>query len=104
MISRGSQITNIRNNTIHVVDDIEVINGEKLIFTEDTKCFPYHECEIVQKPRTDLTNITKTLIDNLKHSELDLGEWTPREFIPKPKIRKNFLSRFWDKILYTFTY
>jgi hypothetical protein len=104
MISRGSQITNVRNNTTHIVDDIEVINGEKLIFTEDTKCFPYHECELVQNSSIEYTNFTKTLIDNLKHSELDLGEWTPREFIPKPKIKKNFLKRIWDKILYTFTY
>jgi hypothetical protein len=104
MISRGSQITNVRNNTTHIVDDIEVINGEKLIFTEDTKCFPYHECELVQNSSIEYTNFTKNLIDNLKHSELDLGEWTPPPFVPIPKIKKNFLKRIWDKILYTFTY
>lgn len=104
MITKGCQITNVINNTIHIVDDIEVINGQKLIFTEDMKCFPYHECELIQSSSMELANVTKTLIDNLKKSELDLGEWTPREFIPKPKKRKNLLFRFWDRIIYTFTY
>jgi hypothetical protein len=43
MIRRGTQIINEKTNTIHIVDEIEVINNETLVFTQDVKCFPLSE-------------------------------------------------------------
>jgi len=43
MISHGTQIINEKTNTIHIVDEIEVINNETLVFTQDVKCFPLSE-------------------------------------------------------------
>lgn len=43
MITHGTQIINEKTNTIHIVDEIEVINNETLVFTHDVKCFPLSE-------------------------------------------------------------
>ena len=45
MIGYGTQIINKKTDTIHIVDEIEVINNETLVFTQDVKCFPLSEVE-----------------------------------------------------------
>jgi hypothetical protein len=84
MISHGTRIINKKTNTTHVVDGIEVINGESLVFTKDIKCFPISEVrriesQNIQLSYSDSKNIigfTNSLIQVL-HYDLPLVEKKP---------------------------
>jgi hypothetical protein len=57
MISHGTQIINEKTNTIHIVDEVEVINNETLVFTQDVKCFPLSE--VKRYPKSGQKTIEK---------------------------------------------
>lgn len=108
MISKGSKVINIKTNKLHVVEEIEIINGETLIFTTDISCFPIDFCQEVieesifirnseyQNKEPKVLNLLQTL-----HMVIDISEFPS---IPYVHEEKNLISKIWDKIIYTFTY
>jgi hypothetical protein len=106
MILKGSEIVDIRYNTSHIVDDIEVINGKKLVFTEDIKCIPYTHCKLVDRSYNTSIYFAKNTIYDLINSEREiyLGVLSPPQFIPSVKKKKNVFLRVWNKIKLYFTY
>lgn len=106
-MTRGTKIISKQTNQIHIVDEIEIINGETLIFTMDKKCFPIGQIDSLRKENSNLNTkeihrheIIETVefLENL-HLIIDISEFPS---IPYPK--KNIFSRFLDKIVYTFSY
>ena len=113
MTSPGSKIVNIKTNTTHIVDEIEVINGQKLIFTKDVKCFPYEYCVPFENSKLDSIHLThsesivfaKHVLTELFNGEreITLGEWTPPPFTPQKLAKKNMFETIWSKITCGFT-
>jgi hypothetical protein len=44
-IDKNYKIKSLKYGTFHIVDDIEVIDGVTVVYTEDSKCFPVYEVE-----------------------------------------------------------
>ena len=105
MISQGTQIINKRTNTTHFVDEIEVINNETLIFTQDMKCFPISEiivAKIEESPMSyseskTIINFTNSFIRVL-HYDLPLAEKDP-SYVDK---LKNMFESIWSKMKRSF--
>ena len=101
MIESGTQIINIKRNTIHIVDGVEVINNEKLVFTADMKCFPIGEIELFYSPQftkenhNDLKTLSSSLFEVLEN---DYPYFDSRK-VPQ----KNSLEILWLKIKRRFT-
>lgn len=101
MILHGTQIINEKTNTIHVVDEIEVINNETLVFTQDMKCFPISEIRTVKIENIPLSpsesktiiNFTNSLIQVLRF-DLPYAEKEPSHI---EKLKNQFLE-IWLRI------
>jgi hypothetical protein len=103
MIVSGSKIINSITLTTHIVDDIEIINGKRLVFTTDMKCFPIEdvknlkdetlksECEKFNHNQIDDVQFLKSL-----YSIIDISE-----FPSIPYEKKSYITLFWDKIIGT---
>lgn len=106
MILKDSEIVDTRYNTTHIVDDIEVINGKKLVFTEDIKCIPYDYCKLVDRSYDTSIYFAKNAINDLINSEREiyLGVLSPPQFMISIKKKKNVFLRVWNKIKLYFTY
>jgi hypothetical protein len=100
MMESGSQIVNMKRNTTHIVDDIEVIHNKTLVFTTDMKCFPIEEVELspirlTTNERNRLKSLSPLLFEVLEH---DFPQFTP----PKIDTKKNIFVRIWEKLLPSF--
>ena len=106
MISQGTKIINKRTNTTHLIDEIEVINNETLIFTQDMKCFPISEIMVVKNGDSPLSysesermiNFTNSFIRVLRY-DLPLAEKDP-SYVDK---LKNMFEPIWSKMKRSFT-
>jgi hypothetical protein len=105
MVAIGSKVINKKTNKIHIVDEIEIINGETLIFTKDIKCFPIEFCEeifgddIPSKKRhihesSDVVNLLQSL-----HLVIDISEFPS---VPYESKKTNFFSKILSNIRLSF--
>jgi chemotaxis protein CheY-P-specific phosphatase CheC len=106
MISKGSKVINIKTNKLHVVEEIEIINGETLIFTTDISCFPIDFCREVFEERisignSEYQNKEPEVLDLLQslHKIIDISEFPS---IPYVHEEKNLITKIWDKIRFPF--
>jgi hypothetical protein len=105
-MSKGTQIINKRTNTTHFIDEIEVINNETLIFTQDMKCFPISEIIVAKiedyplsySESKTIINFTNSFIQVLRY-DLPLAEKNP-SYIDK---LKNMFEIIWSKLTRSFT-
>lgn len=94
MIIHGTQILNKKTNTIHIVDDIEVINNETLVFTKDMKCFPISEIKRIEVQDTSLSySESETIVDFTSSLIQVLRNDLPRVQKP-PSFLEKLLNRF----------
>lgn len=56
-IIKGSKIKNNKLNTFHIVECVEIYENITLIYTEDIKCFPSSELELVTPLSEKLYNL-----------------------------------------------
>ena len=68
-ISEKNQIFNLKNKTIHFVDEILMIENQKYIFTEDLKCFPENEIKYITSYPT-IDGIQK-LVNKIKLTDFE---------------------------------
>ena len=54
------QIVNFVKNSFHIVESFFSVGDENVVFTEDSKCFPINEVEIVE-----MDTVTDCLLDSL---------------------------------------
>jgi hypothetical protein len=101
MIESGTQIINIKRNTIHIVDGVEVINNEKLVFTTDMKCFPIKEIELFYP--FQFTNKDQDALKKLSISLFEVLENDYPYFDPPKVSKKNMFKTIWSKIKRSFT-
>jgi hypothetical protein len=101
MIKQGSEILNIKTNTKHIVDGIETINNEKLIFTKDVKCFRYEEATLVlnvDEVQSSFFLITKSISEG----RMNYDGFAIPDPLPKLETKKNIFTRIWEKLLPSF--
>lgn len=101
MINQGSEILNIKTNTKHIVDGIEIINNEKLVFTKDVKCFPYNEVTLVTNV-DEVHNSFFLIIKSISEGRMNYDGFAIPDPLPKNKAKKNIFIRIWEKILPSF--
>ena len=56
-ITKGSKIQSNKFKTIHIVEHVEIIDDLTLVYTEDIKCFPITEVELVVPLSKKLCNL-----------------------------------------------
>ena len=95
MIVIGTQIKNKKANTIHVVDGIEVINHETLVFTTDLKCFPISEIEKLETPNSESNDYESRIVINLTNSIIQVLHYD----LPYVEKKPNFIEKIIRKIL-----
>lgn len=95
MITQGTQIKNKKTNTIHVVDDIEVINHETLVFTKDLKCFPITEIEKSETSNSVSNDYDSRVVINLTNSIIQVLHYD----LPYVQKKPNFIEKIIRKIL-----
>ena len=106
MVTIGSKVINKKTNKIHIVEEIETINGETLIFTTDIKCFPIEFCEeitvdgISTKKGAHITESSDVvnLLESL-HLFIDISEFPS---VPYESKKTNFFSKIWNNIRLSF--
>jgi len=106
MITQGSKILNLKNGTIHIVDGIEIINNEKLIFTKDVKCFPYEEVKLynsVDEVQEAFYLVLKSISEGrMKFDGYAMPDgYDMPDPISKIETKKNIFTRIWEKLLPT---
>lgn len=105
MIGTGTQIINIITNTTHTVDDVEVINGETLVFTTDMNCFPIEDVEKLHYgvPNTESKKIISDKNDDITllqsiHLIIDISEFPSIPYQKKKSFNsliKKIFSNIW---------
>lgn len=98
MITQGSEIFNLKTRTKHIVDEIEIINNEKLVFTKDVKCFPIKEVKLLKTYDEEDENL-EFLKKILYKKKLNYDGYVIPKPIQKLEPQKNIFSRVWKKIL-----
>jgi hypothetical protein len=95
MIVPGTQIKNKKTNTIHVVDGIEAINHETLVFTTDLKCFPILEIEKLETPNSESNDYDPRIVINLTNSIIQALHYD----LPYVEKKPSFIEKIIGKIL-----
>lgn len=98
-MEKGVKIINTKTNSSHTLDGIEEINGEILVFTEDMKCFPISEIQVVKNPSQEYHTNQKNF--RLDHS---IFEMLINDFpdIDKKHLPKSLFIRIWEKVVFVF--
>lgn len=61
--SHSNKVLNCKNSSIHVIDEILMIENQTYIFTQDSKCFPEAEIEYIT-PYPTINGIRKLIGKN----------------------------------------
>jgi hypothetical protein len=64
-IEVGCQVKNIKQNTIHIVECIEFYESITVIYTTDSKCFPFNDLELYY-PTSNFVSYMSKLINGEK--------------------------------------
>jgi hypothetical protein len=103
MITQGSKVLNLKTETIHIVDGIEIINNEKLIFTKDVKCFPYEEVKLynnVDEVQEAFYLALKSISEGrMKYDGYAMPDgYIIPDSISKIKTKKNIFQKIYNRI------
>jgi hypothetical protein len=103
MITQGSKVLNLKTETIHIVDGIETINNEKLIFTKDVKCFPYEEVKLynnVDEVQESFYLVLKSISEGrMKYDGYAMPDgYIIPDSISKIKPKKNIFQKIYNRI------
>jgi hypothetical protein len=112
-IDKNDKIKSLKYGTFHVADEIEIIDGITVVYTEDSKCFPYNEIEkineiefyknsfvsVLEESSKDNSNLLKIQVDESPE------EYFNRSFnIQKNEENKKSNVKIYDFLGNIFTY
>lgn len=98
MMHYGTEIINKKTKTVHKVDDIEVINNETLVFTQDLKCFPISEIQTCNIQNSELHNHNSKIIE-LTNSLIQVLDYNLPYAEKKPSFIEKVISKFFGLIV-----